>query len=62
MKNPQRLLSEEEIRALMSQVLQGLSHVHKNGYFHRDLKPGNDILTLYMLLDCDALFLVEATY
>lgn len=47
MKNPQRSLSEEEIRALMSQVLQGLSHVHKNGYFHRDLKPGIDILNLF---------------
>lgn len=64
MKNPQRSLSEEEIRALMSQVLQGLSHVHKNGYFHRDLKPGIYILNLFchIIIRFHALFLVEAMY
>lgn len=36
----QRPFSEGEIRSFMSQMLQGLSHMHKNGYFHRDLKPG----------------------
>ncbi|CAA6659875.1 unnamed protein product [Spirodela intermedia] len=32
--------SEAEIRGYLSQVLQGLGYMHKNGYFHRDLKPG----------------------
>lgn len=32
--------SEEEIRSMMSQLLQGLTYMHSNGYFHRDLKPG----------------------
>ena len=45
MREKQRLFSEEEIRGLMSQVLQGLSYMHRNGYFHRDLKPG-----IYLLL------------
>ncbi|KAL8496178.1 hypothetical protein ACS0TY_020045 [Phlomoides rotata] len=45
MKDQQRSFSEEEIRALMSQVLQGLAHVHKHGYFHRDLKPENLLVT-----------------
>lgn len=29
----------------MSQVLQGLSYMHRNGYFHRDLKPENLLVT-----------------
>ncbi|KAG8387256.1 hypothetical protein BUALT_Bualt02G0002500 [Buddleja alternifolia] len=45
MKDRQKSFSEEEIRALMSQVLQGLAHVHKHGYFHRDLKPENLLVT-----------------
>ncbi|KAJ0969166.1 hypothetical protein J5N97_022043 [Dioscorea zingiberensis] len=37
--------SEDEIRSLMSQMLQGLSYMHKNGFFHRDLKPENLLVT-----------------
>lgn len=43
MKEQQKSFSEEEIRGLMTQVLQGLAYVHKNGYFHRDLKPGIEL-------------------
>lgn len=43
MKERQRPLSEEEIRGLLSQLLQGLAHIHRNGYFHRDLKPGTKL-------------------
>ncbi|CAM8973561.1 unnamed protein product [Rhodiola kirilowii] len=32
---------EQEIRYYMSQILEGLAHMHKFGYFHRDLKPEN---------------------
>ncbi|XP_058196624.1 serine/threonine-protein kinase MHK isoform X2 [Rhododendron vialii] len=45
MSRKQKPFSEEEIRAFMSQVLQGLSHMHRNGYFHRDLKPENLLVT-----------------
>ncbi|KAJ4917067.1 Serine/threonine-protein kinase MHK [Raphanus sativus] len=37
----QRPFSEGEIRSYVSQMLQGLAHMHKNGYFHPDLKPEN---------------------
>ncbi|KAM0051206.1 putative protein-serine/threonine kinase CMGC-RCK family [Helianthus debilis subsp. tardiflorus] len=33
--------SETEIRNLCFQIFQGLAHMHRKGYFHRDLKPGN---------------------
>ncbi|KAI3742068.1 hypothetical protein L1987_59748 [Smallanthus sonchifolius] len=41
----QRPFTEEEIRGLMSQLLQGLAHMHKSEYFHRDLKPENLLVT-----------------
>lgn len=40
--------SEEEIRNFLTQVFQGLAHMHKNGYFHRDLKPGIMFISLLM--------------
>lgn len=40
MRERERPFSEAEIRSFMFQMLQGLAHMHKNGYFHRDLKPG----------------------
>ncbi|XP_073291552.1 serine/threonine-protein kinase MHK [Primulina huaijiensis] len=45
MKERQTSFSEEDIRDLMSQVLQGLAHVHKHDFFHRDLKPENLLVT-----------------
>ncbi|KAD3068477.1 hypothetical protein R6Q59_017507 [Mikania micrantha] len=45
MKERQRPFTEEEIRGLMSQFLQGLAHMHKSEYFHRDLKPENLLVT-----------------
>ncbi|KAK4742868.1 hypothetical protein SAY87_000869 [Trapa incisa] len=45
--------SEEEIRNFMSQVLQGLSHMHRVGYFHRDLKPENLLVSNHFLKIAD---------
>merc|ERR1719408_718988 len=41
MKARTRSLPESKVRNIMFQTLQGLHHVHKHGYFHRDMKPEN---------------------
>ena len=38
-------LSEDQIRDIMHQTLLGLSFMHKYGFFHRDMKPENLLLT-----------------
>ena len=38
-------LSEEEIKDITYQTLLGLYHAHKYGFFHRDMKPENLLLT-----------------
>ena len=43
-RSPGRL-SEEEIRDITYQMLLGLFHMHKYGFFHRDMKPENLLLT-----------------
>ncbi|XP_071701033.1 serine/threonine-protein kinase MHK-like isoform X2 [Rutidosis leptorrhynchoides] len=45
MRERRRPFSEGEIRDLMTQLLQGLVHMHKNEYFHWDLKPENLLVT-----------------
>ena len=41
MKQRDRPFAESHIRNLMYQMTQGLSFMHKNGFFHRDVKPEN---------------------
>jgi len=40
-KNRRKHLPQERIQNHMFQILQGLCFMHKNGYFHRDMKPEN---------------------
>lgn len=41
MKARTKPLTERMVRNLMFQTMQALHHVHKHGYFHRDMKPEN---------------------
>ncbi|XP_056155903.1 serine/threonine-protein kinase MAK isoform X4 [Lampris incognitus] len=36
-----KMLTENEIRNIIFQVLSGLAFIHKHGFFHRDMKPEN---------------------
>jgi len=36
-----KTLSEPQIQAILAPMLDGLETVHKTGYLHRDIKPGN---------------------
>ncbi|KAJ3295268.1 hypothetical protein HK104_002858, partial [Borealophlyctis nickersoniae] len=38
-------LEEQAIKRLIFQVLLGLAHMHKHGFFHRDMKPENLLMT-----------------
>jgi len=37
----QKKLTEDQIRAIIKQTLQGVAYMHKYGFFHRDFKPEN---------------------
>eukprot|EP00467_Chlorarachnion_reptans_P011403 CAMPEP_0114514526 /NCGR_PEP_ID=MMETSP0109-20121206/16202_1 /TAXON_ID=29199 /ORGANISM="Chlorarachnion reptans, Strain CCCM449" /LENGTH=733 /DNA_ID=CAMNT_0001694575 /DNA_START=182 /DNA_END=2384 /DNA_ORIENTATION=+ len=41
MKLRGRMLPESTVRSYMHQILLGLAHMHKVGFFHRDMKPEN---------------------
>ncbi|XP_078137080.1 serine/threonine-protein kinase MAK isoform X1 [Sander vitreus] len=41
MKDRKKLFPESVIRNISFQILQGLSFIHKHGFFHRDMKPEN---------------------
>uniref|UniRef100_A0A3Q3G700 non-specific serine/threonine protein kinase n=1 Tax=Labrus bergylta TaxID=56723 RepID=A0A3Q3G700_9LABR len=41
MKDRTGLFPESAVRNIMFQILQGLTFIHKHGFFHRDMKPEN---------------------
>lgn len=49
--NPQP--DEETLLMVMISVLKGLTHIHSNGFLHRDIKPGN----IYMRKEGEALLI-----
>jgi len=44
-KGRTKMLPETKVRNIMFQTLQAMHHVHKHGYFHRDMKPENLLVT-----------------
>ncbi|EDV23130.1 uncharacterized protein TRIADDRAFT_27686 [Trichoplax adhaerens] len=45
MKKRDKLFPERVIRNISYQILQGLAFMHKQGFFHRDMKPENLLCT-----------------
>jgi protein kinase len=43
-KDKDKLFQESKVRNWTYQVLNALAYMHKHGYFHRDLKPGEDLV------------------
>jgi len=41
MKSRVRAIPESKVRNIMFQTMQAVNYVHKHGYFHRDMKPEN---------------------
>ena len=40
-----RRMSERLIFSLFRQIVSGIGHIHTSGYFHRDMKPENVLIT-----------------
>merc|ERR1711967_31866 len=45
MKERQKHFPEARIRNIIYQIMQGLQYMHKMGFFHRDMKPENLLVT-----------------
>ena len=39
-----KALSENEVRSVIKNILEGVGYIHERGYMHRDLKPENILL------------------
>jgi serine/threonine protein kinase len=37
--------SQTTLKSILAQVLNGIRHIHRNGYFHRDVKPENILVS-----------------
>lgn len=44
-KNRRRPLPDLVVKSLLAQLLNAIRHIHSHGYFHRDVKPENILIT-----------------
>jgi formylglycine-generating enzyme required for sulfatase activity len=44
-RKSQKPFSEDELRGLLDRVLSALDHIHQREIYHRDIKPGNILIT-----------------
>lgn len=44
-------LNEQRVKLYMYQLLKAIYHMHRNGIFHRDVKPENILITVGSLPD-----------
>jgi len=40
-----KMMEEDEVKHFVYQTLQGLQHTHTHGFFHRDMKPENILVS-----------------
>lgn len=39
-----KAMAEQEVKALVKNIIEGVSYIHERGYMHRDLKPENILM------------------
>lgn len=44
-KHEERELSNVVVKSMLAQLLNAIRHIHKHGYFHRDVKPENILVS-----------------
>jgi serine/threonine protein kinase len=53
MKEHDNKMDIEDIKKVMFEILEGLAYIHKNGFFHRDMKPENVLMNGMMVKIAD---------